>query len=169
MVLGKPLIRDDWITQSSKEKKLLDPTKYLLKDPQFEKKWGRNLADIPENPLPSLLEDKIIYVTPSLKKEYGSGFKDVEKIAIAAGATKVVSKQAKSIGAIVGKGDSVDDVIVLAAEDDQQAESLTESGVDCYGRDLLSSSIFAGKLEVDDENLKWAPKPKQKRLNRVGK
>lgn len=173
VVLGKQIIRDDWIVESAGQKQLLDAANFVLNDPKFEEKWGRALDDIYEHPLTDLLAGMTLFITPSLKKEYGTGFKDIEKIATAAGATKVLSRQVKDVNGVVGKGGSVDDVVVMAADDDEQAELLIEAGVVCYVKDLLSSSIFAGTLNTDVEDMKWAPKskpkPKQKRLNRIGK
>lgn len=98
-----------------------------------------------------MLEGKTVWITPALKKEYGSGYREIEDVAHKVGAKKVVSKPARDLK-------SADNCIVLALEQrDLDAITLHEKSIDCYQKELLSVSIFRGSLDLDSHEFRIEP------------
>lgn len=160
IVLGKRIVSDSWITESAKAKQVLDPDQYLVRDEDHNDQWGRCLGDVFDDPLPELFSGKILYFSPALKAVYKSGFKDIEKIAEAAGATKVISK------AWTNPKDGEEIIPMGLEEGDAQVTKMREKDVVCYSKDLLSHSILRGKLSLDDDDLKIGTKKGKDRLRR---
>jgi hypothetical protein len=111
-------------------------------------------------PLSNLFEGKTVYVTPTLKKDYGvQGFKDIQKIVDAAGGT-VTTKYPKKF----------DNVIPLALQggtgikaDDPEADTMLSNDITCYQKELLSWSILSGRVLFDNGKLKITPKKRQQK------
>lgn len=133
LVHNKIIVTDDWVTQSSKEERLLGPEPYLphaLKDGQ-----GKDRS--------ILFLDEVIYFTPKLRKDYGKGWDDIQAITRQTGAKVVTcapSKIPKNTQPAIYLGSENDDVHVV----ELQAE-----GKPVYRKDLLTHSIIAGQL-VDE-------------------
>ncbi|TKA75362.1 hypothetical protein B0A49_03333 [Cryomyces minteri] len=108
-------------------------------------------------------QPKILYFTPSLRKDYGGGFKEIEKIAKAVGAARVISKPPRELPAI-SNGTSEPETIVLALEHgDSEVSILSEKGWTCYRKELLSNSILRGHLDLASDEFKIQPSASQQK------
>jgi len=135
MALGIPLATDKWVTASRKAKRLLGPSDFLPED-TTNGMIGKGRQD--------LLEGYSIYLTPALKRDYGtSGYNEIKAIAKAAGAKDVISKVSRSIV-------NDDGLIILGlSHEDIDAKALHEKNLPLFTKELLSTSIIRGKLETD--------------------
>ncbi|KAK5172458.1 hypothetical protein LTR04_003956 [Oleoguttula sp. CCFEE 6159] len=155
LAFGKTIVTDEWVSKSSDAKKLLHPARFFPKDD--------NLAQVPPENRSELMTQKTLYFTPSLKKDYGGGFKEIEKIAKAVGAARVISKPPRELPA-VSNGTSEHETVVLALEHgDSEVSALSEKGWKCYRKELLSNSILRGHLDLASDEFKIQPSVSQQK------
>ena len=103
---GKPVVLETWVTESANAGKLLPLNGHL---PPMQKEWGYNPAKI--HMRSGLLDGKTIYITPALKRSWGTeGYRDVETLANLMGAERVVSKTTRGL-----HEDEDDSIIVLVS------------------------------------------------------
>jgi len=146
---GTPIVTDKWLSDSAKANHFLSVNAYLPSAPSKEKEWRFKLEDVhgqPQTPF----EGYTIHFTTALHALY-KPFTEIEQVCKAAGA-KVTKKKMDQKN---------DKVIVLAMEDDKEADKLMEDGVTCYSRDLLPLSIFRGALDLDSDEFKLIPDAKK--------
>ncbi|GME57684.1 brct domain protein [Neofusicoccum parvum] len=155
LAFGKPIVSDNWLNKSVQTGKLLDTSSFPPLNAPKEWEWGDNEEDVSETldiDRAELFKNRSFFITPALKKEYGSGYGDVEKILKAAGA-KVISKAAREYK-------HTENTIILASEHGD-LEAMTLSGTDkdeerrqCYTKDLISMSVLRGFLDIENEEFK---------------
>lgn len=142
IALGVPIVTDKWLTESAKAEGFLDLSPFKPSVAQqekdwrfdFEKVWG--IAQTPFN-------GYAIYFTSALKKTYTS-FREVDRVCQTAGAKVAAKRSSKN-----------DKIIVLATEeDDTEAAKMIEDGETCYHKDLLTTSILRGNLDLDSDEFK---------------
>jgi hypothetical protein len=107
--------------------------------PEQEEEWKFDFAKVWNQPQ-TIFEGYTIYFTTGFKdkSQYGSVCK-------AAGAKVTSSK----------KQIQDDNTIVIAKEeDDPEAEKLIQDSVTCYTKDLLTTSILRGKVELGSNEFK---------------
>jgi hypothetical protein len=141
---GTPIVVDRWLTDSAKVGHFLSVDAYRPSAPKQEKEWGFKLENIlgqPQTPF----KGYTLHFTSSAHAMY-KPFTEIEQVCKAAGAERVTKK----------KADKSDNVIVLAAEeDDKEAAKLVQEGIRCYYRGILPASIFRGHLDLDDDGFKF--------------
>ncbi|KAK7537874.1 hypothetical protein IWX49DRAFT_590528 [Phyllosticta citricarpa] len=156
VILGKPIISDEWVVKSVVAKKLVDHESFITTNTPSEWQWGSSREEVTaalKRDRSRLFEGFDIIVTPQLKKEYGDGYKDIEKLLKECGAAKVVSKQARSQDpsgstVVIGSENGDADVIKLSDSDD---------GWSCFSRELISMSILRGDLNLESDEFKLQP------------
>jgi hypothetical protein len=139
--MGIPIVTDKWLISSHKAKRLLSPAGFTPQDRNFEKTWRCSLEDVRGTPQDKLFSGKIIYFTPTMRENHESFVQDIKDIVNLAGAHRV----ARTIPMRFDKH-----VIVIAADGDYDpdAEALHKAGMTCYTRDLLTTSILRGLLDL---------------------
>ncbi|KAF2835435.1 hypothetical protein M501DRAFT_988958 [Patellaria atrata CBS 101060] len=150
VTLGKPIVTDDWILKSAK-------AGYLLAVDDFPHPDINNLA----SDRTSLFSGMTVWFTPVLKGEYGSGWKDMKEIVESTGA-KVLSNPARDFDS---RNKGLDTIVLAAENGDLELHVLQEKGLTCYHKDLVSSSIIRGTLDLESEEFVLAPassEPKKK-------
>lgn len=162
LALGKTIVSDTWVTKSLQAQSLLDPSRFPPVNAPKEWEWGNKEADVNkvlEADRAELFQDKVLFITPALKKEYGNGYGDIEKVAKAAGANRLISKSARDYS-------HNENTIILASENGD-LEAMTLSGADkgyrCYTKDLLSFSILRGILDLENDEFKLEPRGSQQK------
>ena len=142
---GKDIVRDKWLIDSSKCRRLLDPKPYFAEDQERELEWGTTLADATARGKAGTkpFADLTIYFTPALKKELGTGFTELKEVAILAGAVAVHARLPPK-GAVPKTN-----ILVLASSRDRDATTLTEAGWTCYTKDVISMSVLQGALNTE--------------------
>lgn len=146
VALGKPIVSDKWAQECAKAKVRLDIEPFYARDEKKEGEW-----EVPENwstgesPCEDLLKGYTLYVTPSLKNDYGSGWKAIEDLAKLVGVKKVVSKPSR---AAPPESDQV--ILMGLSRGDMDAVALHKEGRKIYEKDLLAMSILRGELCLDD-------------------
>ncbi|TID18344.1 hypothetical protein E2P81_ATG06271 [Venturia nashicola] len=146
VALGKPIVSDTWAKECAKAKRLLDIEPFYARDEKKEKEW-----DIPltwptgRSPCEDLLKGYTLYVTPSLKNDYGSGWKAIEDLAKLVGVKKVISKPSR---AAPPESDRV--ILMGLSRGDIDAVALHKEGRKIHEKDLLVISILRGELCLDD-------------------
>lgn len=161
VALGKTVVTDKWVVDSSQAGFLVDPTPYLPSDPAREELWGFNLQAAIERGKEGVqvFEGWTIYLTPSLKKELKDP-KELQQIAVAAGAEEVIlhgpTKPAKNVS-----GNSL--VLGSSEHDDDAAAGLAKKGWTLYDKEIISLSMLRGTLAIDSDEFKLdAPVSSQK-------
>jgi hypothetical protein len=154
VALGKQILSDDWAIQSAEGNLLLDPAQFIARDADKETEWN-----LPANwssgwPRTNLLNDNDVLITPQLKKKYGQGYKDIEKIIKTLGASKITSSSA---GVRNFDGSPTTIVLGLAAEDNDSI-NITAKGFACYDKDVLPISILRGRLSLDEHKIDFSEK-----------
>lgn len=146
VALGKPIVSDKWAQECAKVKGRLDIEPFLARDKTREEEWdvpGRWSAG--ESPCGDMLKGYTLYVTPSLKKDYGSGFKAIEDLAKLVGVKKVVSKPSRA-----APPDGEDVILMGLSKGDIDAVALHKEGRKIYEKELLPISILRGELSLDN-------------------
>ncbi|KAF2418461.1 hypothetical protein EJ08DRAFT_707282 [Tothia fuscella] len=128
VALGKPILSDEWATQSAKAKALLAPTQFHVRDTVKEANWNLPSDWSSGIPRTNLFHGYNIFVTPKLKEFYGSGYKDIQNLLKILGMPKIKSAAAREY---------VDSpkMIILAlppGNEDLDAEVLGHKGYACY-------------------------------------
>lgn len=132
---GKVIVTEDWVVQSSKAHRLVDPGPFLPEALQGTMHKDRT----------KVFSDMTIYFTPRLKEVYHSGWDDIRAFTEQAGA-KVLSCAPSSLP----KSAKID--LYLGSEkDDKHAVKLQEQGVRLFRKDIIANSIVAGELILDEK------------------
>ncbi|KAL1655422.1 hypothetical protein SLS61_001885 [Didymella pomorum] len=142
VALGVPIVTDKWLGESARADGLLDLASFKPSITKQEKDWNFSLEKVwgvPQNPFTGYA----LYFTSALKKTYVN-FREMEKACQTLSAKLVSKRTSKN-----------DKVIVLSAEDgDSEADKMIEDGEPCYHKDLLTTSILRGSLDLDSDEFK---------------
>ena len=142
IALGIPVVTDKWLSDSAKAECFLDLSSYKPSVAQQEKDWGFNLEKV-WGVVQTPFKGYAIYFTPALKKTY-TNFREMDRVCQTVGAKVTAKRTSKN-----------DRMIVLATEeDDLDAEKMVEDGETCYHKDLLTTSILRGTLDLDSDEFK---------------
>lgn len=165
VVLGKDIVRDKWLVDSARQRRLLDPMPYSAEDSDREAEWGTKLGDAiargkaGARPFAGLA----IYFTPTLKKELGTGFLELKEVALLAGATAVCAR-------LPPKGaDPSANIVVLAISHDRDSPTLAEAGWTCHSKDVIPLSVLQGRLNTESFRLDLQRSPAEVRSERKRK
>ncbi|KAF2759147.1 hypothetical protein EJ05DRAFT_334641 [Pseudovirgaria hyperparasitica] len=142
VALGRHLVTDHWVTESSKTGYLLAAEHFLPSDPEHEDEWGMRIADIAGDCRTELFADIIVYITPAAKKAYGAGFKEIEKVLRTAGAKEVVSGSHRDLD------EETKYCVIVNEKSDYDASALQQAGHNLYSKDIISLSILRGHLDL---------------------
>lgn len=146
VALGKAIVSEEWAKQCAKQKRLLTVEDFLARDDDKEKEWnvpgtwsggGESRAD--------LMKGYTLYITPSLKKEYGDGYKNIEELAKLVGVKKVISKPSRE-----APEDEKSTILLGLHCGDLDAVALHDKDRKVYEKDFLPMSILRGELCLDD-------------------
>lgn len=141
IALGVPIVTDKWLFDSAKAGGFYDLSAYKPSVVQQEKDWDFKLERV-WGTAQTPLKGYSVYFTPALKKTY-TNFREIEQVCYAVGA-KVVGRHSKH-----------DKMIVLATdEEDPDAEKLIDNEETCYSKDLLTTSILRGNLDLHSDEFK---------------
>lgn len=143
---GIDVVTDEWIFQSFRDGRLLDPLAFCAEDPEREAEWGVTLTKAIERGKQGRkpFDGWTILFTPVLKKELGKGFTELKEIAMHAGAKTVRAAMPQKTSKETTR------TLVLTAEDDD-VSVLQESGWKCYGKDILTLSVLRGVLDPESD------------------
>jgi hypothetical protein len=142
IALGVPIVTDKWLTDSAKSDEFLDLTAYKPSIAQQEKDWKFKLENV-WGAAQTPFKGYSIYFTPSLKKTYTS-FREIDRVCQTVGA-KVVAKH-------TSKNEKM--IVLATEEEDPDAEKMIQDGETCYRKDLLTTSILRGTLDLDSDEFK---------------
>ena len=149
IALGVPIVTDKWLFDSAKADGLLDLSSYKPSVAKQEKEWHFDLAKVwgvAQTPFKSYN----VYFTPALKKTY-TNFREMDRVCQIVGAN-VISKRT---------GNSNKMIVLAKEEDDPDADKMIEEGQTCYHKDLLTTSILRGTLNLESDEFKIKAKPAQ--------
>ncbi|KAK8154533.1 hypothetical protein IWX90DRAFT_489446 [Phyllosticta citrichinensis] len=168
VILGKPIISDEWVLKSLNAKKLVDPDVFITTNAPSEWQWGKTKEDVAKalsRDRSKLFEGLDIFVTPKLKKDYGAAYKDIEKLLKETGASTVVSKQARS------QDPSSTTVVIGSENDDADVAKLSDSGDEwsCFSKELIPMTILRGKLDLESNESKLRSAKSGKKAGRPGR
>ncbi|KAJ8109377.1 hypothetical protein OPT61_g7503 [Boeremia exigua] len=142
IALGIPIVTDKWLLDSAKAEGFLDLSSYKPAVAQQEADWGFSLEKV-WGAAQTPFKGHCIYFTTALKKTY-TNFSEMQRVCQTVGAEVALKRPSKA-----------DNLIVLASEeDDPEAEKMIEDGETCYYKDLVTTSILRGKLDLDDGEFK---------------
>ena len=134
ILLGKPVVSDDWLWTSIRVGKRHNHIDYLAKDQLRERAWGFRVTDAVErgqNRVQALKGCRVVF-TNGLVKSLGDAYDDLQEVALVAGATSVdVLKGGNPSGA------SERNVLVLGDEDEACTQDLIKNGWSCYNKEMV--------------------------------
>ena len=172
LALGKPIITDDWLTDSIQVKFKKTLSNYWAKDLTKEKEWGCKIRETStrfKNGL-KLFEDKSIVVTPSLKSELDSSlFDGLRNVTLAAGAERFESRYPRTEK---NREDDAEKTVWLAKEKDPLLKDLGKQQV--FSKDLIAMSVLRAQLDLESDEFRLKtgaeaePAAKKRRTTRRG-
>ncbi|KAF2503276.1 hypothetical protein BU16DRAFT_577098 [Lophium mytilinum] len=151
VVLGIPIVTDDWLVNSHAMGRLLKPDGFAPRDHKSEEAWGFSMRDVLRQPQRTLFSGKTVCFTPALSKVY-QPLKDIKGVALQAGAVKVMVRMATGF-----KDDKNTIVLAMGDGKDPDATALQGRGITCYTRDLLAHSILRGSLDLESDEFVIKP------------
>jgi hypothetical protein len=143
---GIHIIRDTWVTDSARLKKIQDIELYAARDPQREHEWGTKLDEAIERGRQGvrIFQGWTIMFTPSAKKDLGkTNFSDLKEIAIYAGAKSVTTTTPKK-----SPGPLPSTLFIGTLEDFTLSTSQSRR---YHTKDIISLSILRGTLEEESD------------------
>ena len=140
LVLGKYVVTEEWVQESKKAGQLLDPEDYIHS--QF-----KDSINIDRQ---RLFNGRNLFFTTTLAdKVYMSGWDDIVNIAKEAGASSVHKGNSGDYAGLLGRN------AVLcfgAGNSDPDVHRLqSQHGCTVYHKSLITDAIFAGELDLDDQ------------------
>lgn len=148
VLLGKQIVTDNWVTESVGADKLLNLNDFKASDARREAEWGINLDQAIErgkhrNSKP--LDGWNIVFTLAAKKEAGTtGFNDLKKIAMCAGAKNCSVVLPKSLP------EQISTTLVIACQDDPASATL-KGNWRLFSRDIIGLSSLRGQLNTESD------------------
>jgi hypothetical protein len=133
LTLGKTIVTDNWVSQSTTAGFLLDTSEFLPEELKAVKHLDRT----------KVFTNQIIYITPVQRLAYKKGWDDVMAIIRQAGGTNPLT------GPLSKHNTSTITLYLGADKDDDVAENLQDKGETVYKKDILGASIVHGELLVD--------------------
>jgi len=169
VALGIPIIDDKWVAASMVEMKPVEHMLYLARDSVTEKKWK-----VPQSwssgsaPL-EILAGKCVYITPTVRKQYGNEWKNFVPLLRMLGAKDCASYPAHNV-----PRDDEEWVVIGQDREDPDAYELHDEMFEVYTKDLISWSILRGSLSLKTEEFRiksvhkpgsFQPKSSKKKAN----
>ena len=144
---GKPVVTDEWARTCINEGQLVPLEKYY---PRTPKEWLYDPSDYGSRA--HLFKGKMIHVTPSLKKSWGSeGYRDIETLANTMGCAGIVSKSTRGL-------EGQKETIFLGLEkEDGDCAALLDKGQECYTRDLLPFAALRNQSGLFKDEFRLQP------------
>lgn len=136
LVYNKVIVSEDWVTQSVKAKRLLDPGPFLPKA----------LKDTRDVDRSKVFSGLTVYFTPKLRKDYGAAWDVVHGIAKQAGATVIDCPPSK-----IPEDVRIDLCLASEKRDTAHVAALQKDIGSVYNKNRLSHSIMAGKHISNEE------------------
>jgi hypothetical protein len=133
LTLGKTIVTDNWVSQSTTAGCLLDTSEFLPDEHKATNHLDRK----------KVFSGQVIYVTPAQRSAYKKGWDDVMAIIRQAGGTNPLTGP-------LSKHETGTITLYLGADkDDNVAADLQERGETVYKKDILGASIVHGELLMD--------------------
>jgi hypothetical protein len=149
VVLGKPIIDDQWVTQCLKSKNLVDHMDFIAHDEDGEAQSKVPSSWSDGTGITTLLKNKRIYVTPAVRKDIGNSWSEFMTILTIAGATKVANHPANDLPT------NLSDWICIGQDTaDANAYHLWNNETTVYHRDLLSLGILRSVLDLESDEFR---------------
>lgn len=142
LVRGKQVITEQWLIESAEAGELLNPSDFV----------HEILEDSITHDRRRIFSGRHLLLTNALVVNYGDGWADIQEVAKEAGASevdKVAFNKSSSLG-------DRDDVVFfgLAKGDNDVSRLIKDHGRTVYAKDLLTESIVAGELDLDNGDYK---------------
>lgn len=147
IALGIPIVTDKWLSDSAKADGFLDLSSYKPAVAQQEKEWGFSLEKV-WGTAQTPFKGYCIYFTPTLRKTY-TNFREIERVCQTAGAEVTTTKRHSKNNTTI---------VLAAEEDDSDAARMIEEGETCYHKDLVTTSILRGELDLEVDEFKIGAK-----------
>lgn len=139
LIADKPVVCDQWVTDSKKSSELLDPADYLHTDLQG--------SDIKQTDRRQIWKGKTLFFTTPAAKSYGEAWEDIKLIATDAGANAVQCGNANKGGELLhDKANTILFGADVAADRDARA-LISEYDRTVYDTKMFSTAII--KADVD--------------------
>ena len=148
---GKNVVTSKWLSDSNKQKKVLDPVDYV---PCAPKEWDVDLEKAIQRARREgvwVLSGYLVNFTQDAKDALGDGFEDVKKIALAAGASKAQYVKSDKIQATAKKSQEEKTIWIAEDEEDVDLNRCRSEGLTAYTRDVVLMSVLRGRLDLDSK------------------
>ncbi|KAH6625301.1 hypothetical protein C7974DRAFT_376839 [Boeremia exigua] len=142
IALGIPIVTDKWLTDSAKAESFLDLSSYKPAVVQQEKEWGFSLEKV-WGTAQTPFKGYCIYFTPALKKTY-TNFREMERVCQTVGAEVTAKRPSKN----------KNNIVLAMEEDDPDAERMIQDGEACYHKDLVTTSILRGRIDLGGDEFR---------------
>ncbi|GAB7352355.1 hypothetical protein MBLNU459_g2795t1 [Dothideomycetes sp. NU459] len=137
LTMSKHIVTEDWVVQSSKAGRLLDPDKFVPEPLQATIHLDRS----------QLFAGQVLYISPKLRADYKKGWDEIHSILKQAGNPEIINAPVKKFK----ESERARVTVFLGSEvDDKDAKQLQEGNI-FHKKDLISGSIVSGTLALDKE------------------
>lgn len=144
----KYLLNAEWVKESHKQKKFLDPGNYRLHDPEFEKTFGCNvLKTLQKLDRHKLFEGRIFYLTPSITPSWKK-----LKLVIEAAGGRVDNRRRRDIDQIreLNKPDADPVYLIISCEHDLHiVADVLKAKIGIFNSEFVMSAVMRGKMDFD--------------------
>lgn len=146
LIANKPVVSDQWVSDSKDGAELLDPTDYLHKDLRE--------SDIKPNDRRRIWEGKTLFFTTTAAKSYGEDWEDVKVTGLEAGASSVVHGSAIRAGELLhDKANTI--LFGTDVAKDREAQALiAEYGRSVYDKHMFAQAIIRADVDLDSDDFK---------------
>ncbi len=145
---GADIVTEDWVVEAHRKTRFPDPSKYLPKAKGHEQAWGFRLHDAVrrgKEGLTHLLDGTIVYLTAQFKKEMGKTCSQgIANVATALGADAVKP--------MPKNGRKVQNAFAIGVAVDAEACEVGRLGMRLYDKELLTSAVLNGHLDLDSND-----------------
>jgi hypothetical protein len=155
VIFGIPIIDDKWVTACLKAKGWVDQMEHVARDEETEKRFNVRSTWSLSSGTKDLLNDKVIYVTPAVKKDIGSSWRDFVSVNMAAGSSKVVTYPVHNKAEDITKNHR-DWICIGEKSDDLDAFELFTVGAAVFNKDVLSWGILRGNIDLESKEFRYA-------------
>ena len=142
---GADIVTENWVVETHQNKKFPDPSRFLPSAEAHEQAWSFTLSDALQRGkqgLTRLLSGTTVYITAQFKAEMGNTCNQgIKNVATALGADAVKS--------VPKNGRTVQNAFAIGMAEDIGACEVGRLGMKLYDKELLTSAVLKGHLDLD--------------------
>lgn len=142
---GADIVTEGWLIEAHRIRKFPDRSKYVPNAKAHEQAWGFSLKEAiqrGQTGLTGLLSGTTVYITAQFKTDMGNTcYQGIKNVATALGA--------EAVKAVPKNGRKVQKALAIGVAEDIGACEVGRLGMKLYDKELLTSAVLKGHLNLD--------------------